>query len=71
MAGRDPDEHDGDHLTPWYNRTPNAILASVAGLAVIGLTAAAGVLHYILEGPNTVTEHDEEEADRLSEEEGA
>jgi formate dehydrogenase iron-sulfur subunit len=37
-----------------------------AGLAVIGLTAAAGFLHHILQGPNRVSEEDEENADRLA-----
>lgn len=37
-----------------------------AGLALIGLTAAAGVLHHLLQGPNRVTEEDEESADRLA-----
>ena len=36
MAGRDPDDYD-DEQTPWYNRTPNVLGASVAGLAVIGV----------------------------------
>lgn len=36
MAGRDHDDYD-DEQTPWYNRTPNVIGASVAGLAVIGV----------------------------------
>ena len=37
MAGRDPDDEE----TPWYNRTPEVIGASVAGLAVIGILIAA------------------------------
>ena len=37
-----------------------------AGLAVIGLTAAAGFLHHILQGPNRVSEEDEQNADRLA-----
>jgi hypothetical protein len=40
MAGRDPDDYD-DEETPWYNRTPAVIGASVAGLAVIGILIAA------------------------------
>lgn len=40
-----------------------------AGLAAIGLTAAAGVLHYLLRGPNMVTAQDEAQADRLAERE--
>jgi hypothetical protein len=40
MAGRDPYDYD-DEQTPWYNRTPNVIGASVAGLAVIGILIAA------------------------------
>jgi formate dehydrogenase iron-sulfur subunit len=38
-----------------------------AGLALIGLTAAASVLHYLMQGPNTVTEQDEARADALAE----
>jgi formate dehydrogenase iron-sulfur subunit len=37
-----------------------------AGLAIIGLTAAAGFLHHLLQGPNRVSEEDEENADRLA-----
>ena len=37
-----------------------------AGLAVIGLTAAAGVVHHLLQGANRVTEEDEESADKLA-----
>jgi formate dehydrogenase iron-sulfur subunit len=33
---------------------------------VIGLTAAAGFLHHILQGPNRVSEDDEQNADRLA-----
>jgi hypothetical protein len=40
MAGRDPDDYDDD-LSPWYDRTPAVIGASVAGLAVIGILIAA------------------------------
>src|SRR5258707_15387231 len=40
MAGRDPDDYDDDQ-SPWYNRTPAVIGASVAGLAVIGILIAA------------------------------
>jgi cytoskeletal protein RodZ len=40
MAGQDPDDYD-DEQTPWYNRTPAVIGASVAGLAVIGILIAA------------------------------
>jgi hypothetical protein len=40
MAGRDPDDYDEDQ-SPWYNRTPAVIGASVAGLAVIGILIAA------------------------------
>jgi formate dehydrogenase iron-sulfur subunit len=38
-----------------------------AGLAVIGLTAAVGVIHHILQGPNRVSEDDEQKADELAE----
>jgi formate dehydrogenase iron-sulfur subunit len=37
-----------------------------AGLAIIGLTAAAGLLHHILQGPNRVSAEDEDNADRLA-----
>jgi formate dehydrogenase iron-sulfur subunit len=37
-----------------------------AGLAVIGLTAAAGFIHHILQGANRVSEQDEEKADELA-----
>jgi hypothetical protein len=40
MADADHDDYD-DEQTPWYNRTPNVIGASVAGLAVIGILIAA------------------------------
>ena len=40
MAGQDPDDYD-DEETPWYNRTPAVIGASVAGLAVLGILIAA------------------------------
>ncbi len=39
-----PDDHDDEQLssaTPWYNRTPALVGASVAGLAVIGILIAA------------------------------
>jgi hypothetical protein len=43
MAGQDRDDYDDEEsATPWYNRTPNVIGASVVGLAVIGLLIAAG-----------------------------
>ena len=42
MAGEDPDGYnDEPSVTPWYNRTPNVIGASVAGLAAIGILIAA------------------------------
>jgi formate dehydrogenase iron-sulfur subunit len=41
-------------------------MSKYAGLAIIGVTAAAGVLHHLLQGPNRVTEEDEENADRLA-----
>jgi hypothetical protein len=42
MAGEEPDDHDDQEssVTPWYNRTPNVIGASVAGIAVIGVLIA-------------------------------
>jgi formate dehydrogenase iron-sulfur subunit len=39
-----------------------------AGMAIIGLTAAAGLIHHILQGPNRVSEEDEESAEKLAEE---
>jgi formate dehydrogenase iron-sulfur subunit len=41
-------------------------MSKYAGLALIGLTAAAGLLHHLLQGPNRVSEEDEENADRLA-----
>jgi formate dehydrogenase iron-sulfur subunit len=41
-------------------------LGKYAGMAILGLTAAAGFIHYVLQGPNRVTEEDEENADRLT-----
>jgi formate dehydrogenase iron-sulfur subunit len=41
-------------------------VSKYAGLAVIGLTAAAGVVHHILQGPNRVADEDEESADKLA-----
>jgi formate dehydrogenase iron-sulfur subunit len=41
-------------------------VSKYAGLALIGLTAAAGILHHLLQGANRVTEEDEENADRLA-----
>jgi cytoskeletal protein RodZ len=44
MAGQDPDDYDDEESpseTPWYNRTPNVIAASVAGVAAIGILIAA------------------------------
>jgi hypothetical protein len=42
MAGQDPDDNDDERSpAPWYNRTPNVIGASVAGLAVLGILIAA------------------------------
>jgi hypothetical protein len=40
MAGQEPDDYD-DEQTPWYNRTPAVIGASVVGLAAIGILIAA------------------------------
>ena len=37
-----------------------------AGMAVIGFTALAGVVHYLLQGANRVTEEEEEAADKLA-----
>jgi formate dehydrogenase iron-sulfur subunit len=41
-------------------------VSKYAGMAVIGLTAAAGLLHHVLQGPNRVSEEDEENADKLA-----
>jgi hypothetical protein len=44
MAGQDPDDYDDEQTpssTPWYNRTPEVIGASAAGLALIGILIAA------------------------------
>jgi formate dehydrogenase iron-sulfur subunit len=41
-------------------------MSKYAGLALIGLTAAAGLIHHLLQGPNRVTEEDEQSADRLA-----
>jgi formate dehydrogenase iron-sulfur subunit len=37
-----------------------------AGMAVFALTAAAGLIHHILQGPNRVSQEDEENADKLA-----
>jgi formate dehydrogenase iron-sulfur subunit len=42
-------------------------VSKYAGMAVIGLTAAAGLIHHILQGPNRVSEEDEESAEKLAE----
>jgi hypothetical protein len=44
MTGPGTDEYDDEQSpppTPWYNRTPNVIGASVVGVAVIGILIAA------------------------------
>lgn len=41
-------------------------ISKYAGMALLGLTAAAGVIHYVLEGPNRVSEEDEQNADKLA-----
>jgi formate dehydrogenase iron-sulfur subunit len=41
-------------------------VSKYAGMAVIGLTAAAGLVHHILQGPNRVSREDEESADKLA-----
>jgi cytoskeletal protein RodZ len=44
MAGQYPDDNDDERspvAEPWYNRTPNVIGASVAGLGVVGILIAA------------------------------
>jgi len=42
-------------------------VSKYAGLAVIGLSVAAGFLHHVLAGANRVSEEDEENADKLAE----
>jgi formate dehydrogenase iron-sulfur subunit len=37
-----------------------------AGMAIIGFTAVAGVVHHLLQGANRVSEEDEESADKLA-----
>jgi len=37
-----------------------------AGLAIVGLSALAGVVHYMLAGPNRVSKEDEENAEKLA-----
>ena len=42
MAGEDPDDYDDQSSdTPWYNRTPTVIGASVAGIAAVAIMIAA------------------------------
>jgi formate dehydrogenase iron-sulfur subunit len=41
-------------------------VSKYAGMAVIGLTAAAGLVHHILQGANRVTEEEEQSADKLA-----
>lgn len=41
-------------------------VSKYAGMAIIGLTAAAGLVHHILQGANRVSEEDEESADKLA-----
>lgn len=42
MAGEDPDDYDDESSeTPWYNRTPNVIGASVAGIVAVAIIIAA------------------------------
>jgi hypothetical protein len=42
MTGPDRDDYDDEESpTPWYNRTPTVIGASVAGIDVIGILIAA------------------------------
>jgi formate dehydrogenase iron-sulfur subunit len=41
-------------------------MSKYAGLAVIGLTAAVGFIHHILQGANRVSEEDEKKADELA-----
>jgi formate dehydrogenase iron-sulfur subunit len=41
-------------------------VSKYAGMAIIGLSVAAGFLHHILQGPNRVSAEDEQNADRLA-----
>lgn len=41
-------------------------VSKYAGMAVIGLTAAAGLIHHVLQGPNRVSKEDEESADKMA-----
>jgi formate dehydrogenase iron-sulfur subunit len=36
-----------------------------AGFAVMGVAAIAGFMHYLVSGPNRVSNEDEEQAERL------
>ncbi|MEK1887801.1 MAG: formate dehydrogenase N subunit beta transmembrane domain-containing protein, partial [Phyllobacterium sp.] len=40
-----------------------------AGFAVLGVAAITGFMHYLVAGPNRVSQEDEEQAERLTEEE--
>ena len=44
VAGQDPDDYDGEQTpspSPWYNRTPAVVGASLLGVVVIGVLIAA------------------------------
>jgi formate dehydrogenase iron-sulfur subunit len=41
-------------------------VSKYAGMAIIGFTAVAGVVHHLLQGANRVSEEDEESADKLA-----
>ncbi|MCS0497134.1 formate dehydrogenase subunit beta [Ancylobacter sp. MQZ15Z-1] len=56
---------DDPHISPIVQAWKGA--TKYVGLAVMGFAAAAGLLHYVVAGPNKVTEEDEENAERLTE----
>ena len=44
VAGQDPDDYDGEQTpspSPWYNRTPAVVAASLVGVVVIGVLIVA------------------------------
>jgi formate dehydrogenase iron-sulfur subunit len=59
-AGLPDDPHISPIVQAWKG------MGKYAGIALIALTTAAGVIHHLLQGPNRVTEEDEERADSLA-----
>jgi formate dehydrogenase iron-sulfur subunit len=41
-------------------------VSKYAGMAIVGLSALAGVVHYMFAGPNRVSKEDEENAEKLA-----